>query len=889
MAAEDWEQIKQVFTAALSVAADRRERFLAEACAGRDDLRGAVTELLSAHYEVSSTFLEPASVRFDAAWLFRTGDRVAGRFSILRAIARGAMGEVYEARDDRLQLRIAIKALRPQLVGDPHTAERFRREVLVTRDIAHEGLCRIFDLIEHPIGPGTTLPEGTVVPCLTMQLLEGQSLEEHLAPRRPMAPAEALPLLHQIADALDVLHDRGIVHRDLKPSNVMLVSSGAEWRAVLTDFGLAKPLDESLFETQSAVHGGAPFFMAPELFRGDRPSRASDIYAFGLLADELVTRERAFSADSLHGLMMQKLQGRPTRPSERAEWLPRVWDEVILQCLDPDPQQRFGRSSDVCRALDPDAARGRAESRRDKLRWPGKGWRYKATAVGISVAGLAGAVIVTGPSPVSEPQSVIVLPFTNLTGDRLNDYLAAGTQGELFRRLNRVEGLRVYAPRDPAAPIDPLREATYALKGHVQQAGARLRITVQLSDRGRDVLLWSQNFEGAREQALELEDALAEEAAAAIGRASVRGRTATVRTLLASVGLPFGNWSAVPKPNTDNAAAFDVYMRGRYLFEERTLPGALAAAENLRRAIDLDPGFAAPYATLADLQGVLMDLHHAPHNELLATAERYANKAVELDPNLPDAQLSLAAVRQMQSRWTEAEQAFRRAIELHPTFARAHRWFGGMLLQFGRFDECLQLIGRALELDPYDYPSQSAYGLALFYAGRPVEAVVHLERVISRRDQMYPRAVLGQVYASLAGVAGPQQDEYRRRALLQSDAIRAMESEAARSLPSGAQAPRTEYADFVGALAWSFRGDLGSAQPFVDRLESGRALRRVSPSILARVYAVQGRTEEALGALEEAAEQGDRELMYLSVSPMYERVRSEPRFRALVQRMQLAR
>jgi len=892
MTPDDWERIKHVFSGALSVPADVREVYVLEACGGRADLRDAVTNLLAAHNEASNTFLEPAGILFDAPWLFRGGDRVAGRFTVIRTIARGAMGEVYEAHDDRLRLRVALKALRPQLVGDPQTAERFRREVLVTRDIAHDGLCRIFDLIEHPIGPGTGLPDGTLVPCLTMQLLEGQSLEDYLKARRPLRPAEAFPLLMQIAEALDMLHDHGIVHRDLKPSNVMLVLRGHERRAVLTDFGLAKPLDESLFETQSSVQGGAPFFMAPELFKGERPSLASDVYAFGLLIDELVTKRRAFSADSLHGLMLQKLQEGPARPSERSDGLPRSWDHAILRCLATDPKERFQRATDVCLALDPTRSTTR-DWRPDWLRAVGRsrGWaiararglKYAAIA-GAGAVGVAAALAVTSPDPPGV-QSVIVLPFDNLTGDKAIDYLAVGTAGELGRRLSRVPGFLVHAARDASAPFDPALKAAYSLRGHVQQPGDTLRITVMLTDETRGALIWSNNYEGSRERALQLEDTLADEAAAALGRATVRVREGTMAALFSLVPFLRSAAPQVPGGGTTNPEAYDAYMRGRYLAELQTLPDTLSAIKLLKHATELDPGFAAPYALLSNTQQALMNLHYRPHDELLRQAEAYAEQAVALDANLPDGQLSLASVRQMQSRWDEAEAGFKKALALHDKYSHAYRWYAGMLLQFGRHDEALRLAARAIELDPYDVAAQQFLGLALFYSDRPEEAARQLERVVVRRDVLHPHLILGQVYALLAGRPGPQQATYLQKALEQAAVLRQKElADVEEGKP-----PRTEFADFVAALAWSFHGDPALARPFVRRLEAERAAGRTSPSILARIYAVQGRTGEALDALEASAAQHDRELMYLSVSPLYVHIRDEPRFLALVDQMHLPR
>ena len=209
------EQIKTIFEAALNLAESDREAYLESACGSNAELRRTVSELLANHLEASE-FLE--DVAFPMRHVFGEGEVVAGRFRIARFISSGGMGEVYEAYDQKLRLRLALKTLRPEFAANPLHLEHFQREILVAREVAHESLCRVFDLIEHR-------PEGTdlVVPCLTMQLLDGETLVSYLKEHKPLAIDEALRLVRQIAGAIETLHDNGLIHRDLKPSNVMVV------------------------------------------------------------------------------------------------------------------------------------------------------------------------------------------------------------------------------------------------------------------------------------------------------------------------------------------------------------------------------------------------------------------------------------------------------------------------------------------------------------------------------------------------------------------------------------------------------------------------------------------------------------------------------------------
>jgi serine/threonine protein kinase/tetratricopeptide (TPR) repeat protein len=866
----DWEAVKQVFEGARDLDGPAREAYVARACAGAPERAARVRSLLEADAQATGTFLSPSRLGLRPAWLFSEGTRVGGRFRIVRPIARGAMGEVYEAEDERLRLRVALKTLRPELLSDPESIERFRREVLITRDIPHEHICRVFDLVEHTLPADDAFPDGAVLPCLTMQLLQGESLETWGERHRPASPAEVLPLIEQIASALQSLHDAGIVHRDLKPSNVMLVEDGARPRAVLTDFGLARPIEARVFETQRAVHGGAPYFMAPELLRGERPSPASDIYALGLLVDELVTERPAFTSGALTGLLLQKLQEGPEPPIRRAPGLPEAWDRAILWCLVADPRQR----PPDARAF-VDVLSGRATAPAVPAVAARRRRRLPQVATG-AVAVLTGSALAFTAPMAPPPSSLLVMPFANETGNREYDYLASQAGAGFAKRLEQMPDLLVFLSRERNPTVARDKQAQFMLSGQLRQKGTGLRVVAQVSTGTRDRVLLSREYDLRDTQLLPVETALATDTVDVMRRT----RRAASPGWLARIG--FRDWlgspgrATTPPQGTSNAEAYDMYQRARALAEERTL-GPVRAAEALYlKAAEKDPQFAAPHAALADLQAILMELQVAPHDVLLREAEAHAARAVSLAPDLADAHLSFAAVLQMQGQWEEAEREFKRSLELHPKFARAHRWYAGLLLQFNRLAESYALFERGLALDPYDIPSQSAYGLALFYGRRPADAARHLEGLLAQRDFMPGHLVLGQSYAYLGGHAAEGREDYLQRALRESARLHAYRTDAAQ-----------HYGDLVGGLAWSYHRNPEQAAPYIERLVQAWRTGGKSSSYAARVLAVQGRAEEAMEALLEAERHNDRELMYLAVSPHYDALRNRTDFAELLKRLGL--
>ncbi len=903
MTAAEWERIKALFDAALSISAERRLSWLQETCAGTPELAATVAQLLRNYDEGSLANFCTA----DAGPPFATGDLVAGRFQILRLIARGGMGEVYEAIDNKLHgLRVALKTLRLGLATERQAHDRFKREVWVIREIPHEGLCQMFDLVEHR----SVNPDGTevVIPCLTMQLLEGESLKDYLGRHRPLSTAEALPLLRQVAHALQAMHDKAVVHRDLKPSNIMLVprKDGAGLRVILIDFGLSKRLNaNAVWETRTEQgQAGAPYFMAPEVLNGEKGGIPADVYAFGLLIDEMVTRSPAFPSNSVEELYWRKLRKPPVPPSERSDRLPPHWERAILACLHPDPAHRSRSVLTVLHAIEsPGSPTGAGETttrsylkaslRRVAQRTHVSRRVWIGAAAGAAAASAVSAVGIFATPEPPFASSILIFPFQNLTKTPEYNHICIGTVDELMRRLTYLPGLSVYpVPKSWTPDPSAIKKARFSLQGSLQQSADKVRLSVRLTENDGGAVVWTETFDRTLTDPLALESEIAERTVDGMRRRVAESSSLLSRFRVvsaASFGRPFrrilGTDLLLPSQATRDNVAFEEYQRGCELCQTRTLPAALEAMNRFQRAIDSDPAFALAYAALADVHPILLNYNYAPTLQLLSDALRYSEKGVELNQSLPECHTARAAARQNLWDWEESHSSYRVAIEKHPKFARAHHWYAGLIHQFGRFDEALERARTGLELNPFDYPAQSNYGLYLWNAGRLKEAAEQLESVIEKSDLVYAHNVLGQVYAALTA-SSPKGEgtEYFVRSLGEAAAVHLRDIEAA----GGADPGYLKWSDLIFTQAHAARGDYASAEHFVKRLERGFHAGKISASALAWAYAAVDNRNRTLDLLEEGLEQREREMLNIRVIPLFRSLHGDRRFQRILQRMKLA-
>jgi Tol biopolymer transport system component len=359
MTPKRWERIKTLYDNALQRDAADRAEFLRQACEGDEDLRRMVEQLLSNLGEAGS-FLATVPCagpnwnvprREGKPRLLAADQVLADRFRIVRFLGEGGMGEVYEARDLELGAGLALKTIRQEIASEPSILQQFKEEVHRSRQITHPNVCRIYDL------NSTRLPSGEDIWFFTMELLAGETLAQRIRRTGALTPGEALPIICQICDGLAAAHRIGIVHRDLKPANVILVplESGSEYRAVITDFGLAAyyGATASIASLQGNPQiAGTPNYMAPEVLQGKPATPASDVYSLGVVMYEMTTATYPFEGESPFAVVAQRLTEPPIPPRVRLPKYDPRWESVVLRCLARDPKSRFHDSIELCRALE---------------------------------------------------------------------------------------------------------------------------------------------------------------------------------------------------------------------------------------------------------------------------------------------------------------------------------------------------------------------------------------------------------------------------------------------------------------------------------------------------------------------------------------------------------
>jgi len=597
----EWARLKELFQAALELEPATRLGFLERECPS-SELRSAVDRLLLAHEEAGS-FLDGNALSagetatLQETPLFASGQLFADRFRIVSFLARGGMGEVYEAVDLELNDRVAIKTIRTEIARHPEALARFKREVHLAQQVTHPNTCRIFDLFRHR-GPTAD------VVFVSMELLSGKTLAEHLHEVGRISPNEALPILRQITSALGAAHAVGILHRDLKPANIMLEHDREGGiRAVITDFGLAWSLDshtDAPLTRRGQPAFGTLEYMSPEQIEGKDLTPASDLYTLGLLIYQMITGMRAFDSDAPIFSALRRLSEAPPLPSQVIPGLDRRWDKLVSGCLECNPALRFQSAQQVAAVLDGNKA-ALPRPLKPAPSWPTRFWKPAAyllvACVVLVSAGLLYRYWRHRPTPASQV-TIILADFINTTGEPIFDHtlnvaLLAKLQQSPFLNLMSESKVRL-ALRYMGLPMQERLTQTVARQVCQREDGqVVLQGTIAAESRGYNLSLKafecrSGKMIASRESSAEVRGS----ALAALDQAADAIRTDLGESLesIHKYDVPLEDAS------TPSLEALTAYSQGLQLSNEQ---GQVAAEPYFRHAAEVDPGFAIAQARLS--------------------------------------------------------------------------------------------------------------------------------------------------------------------------------------------------------------------------------------------------------------------------------------------------
>src|SRR5271165_1044393 len=626
---DNWEAVKALFEAALEENAADRSSFLKERCSD-PSVCAEVERLLAEHDEAASFLSTPALANAlpDPAATTQqlsASQVLASRFRILRFIAGGGMGEVYEAEDLELREHVAVKTIKPEILVQPNAMARFKREVHLARKVTHPNVCRIFDLFRHKPERGGAQDE---IVFISMELLRGKTLGTRLKENGRMSLREALPLIGQMASALAAAHDVGIVHRDFKPGNVVLVPTPGQSgeRAVVTDFGLAlRPLASDEGVSLSTGQGilGTPAYMAPEQLEGLAATNASDIYALGLVIFEMLTGQKPFViGDNQLFSALKRLTEAPIPLRRFAPDLSPACESVILRCLPRDPAERFSSPHEVSAALLENSPQ---QATTQSVALP---LRRLATAkiVGPAVVLVFAVLVAAGVyewralRPKVEP-AVVVAGFKNSSGDPAFDWLATDLSETLTADLGASTGIKT-VPTDelarvrtelsipPAQNLDSenlseIRQAlgaNYVLLGSysidAQSPGKGLTLDLHLEDSAGNALGTFHRTGNETEYSKLVTEISAE----------VLGKLGTAR-------LPEGEVSQLQHLYPNSPEGRKLYFEALDKLRSMDAPAAL---DLLKKAAQQDPSNVAIHSALADTWSQLKHDHEAADEARIA-------------------------------------------------------------------------------------------------------------------------------------------------------------------------------------------------------------------------------------------------------------------------------
>ncbi len=769
---------------------------------------------------------------------------VATSYQIQRELGRGGMAVVYLAHDLRHDRLVAIKALEPRLavlLG----RERFLREIRIAAKLQHPHIVPVHDSGAYEYGPES------VGLYYVMPYVEGESLRARLAREGRLPIPYAVRVAREVAEALACAHAHGVLHRDIKPENILL----SQGHAQVADFGIAKPLapaeggsgaQTSVTETGLVI--GTAAYMSPEQASGERALDArTDLYSLGCVLYEMLVGHPPFSGVTPQAALVSRLTSDPPTARSLRPELPAGLDAALSRALARDPRARFGTAGELEQALSDamDQAPRTSAAAGGATVWlpvrAGTGsrrvWLGVMAAIGFLI--IAGGVAALWRSRMrtglhagtAGPIALAVLPFHMLGGSGQTSPLAVGVPDAIISRLAEARRLRLrptsailrYAGRDlDLSSVGRELAVDYLLTGTVQDAGDRLRVSVQLVRAGDGAPLWGTHYDLGRQDLLTLQDSIAER----------------VSGILA-VRMTAAEQERVYRRYTSNGAAYEAFLRGRAELARLSEPGARAAVSAFEQSLAFDSNYALAHAGLAMASA---DMHlrfatGAEVNEWGERARREAARALALDSNVAEAHLAQAAVyRKSEFDWDATIRESRRALALNPSLDLPHYFIAGAYYHLGLLERAEAELRDAASADPTNRNEQlRTRGVLAFFRGDFTNAVRLFEEQRRESGSSVSDSYLVQAYWFVG-------DTTHALALIDS-LIRSA------SAPATARA-RASLASFLAAREGR------RALALLDTLETAAYMDHHVAYSMAAAYAQLGRLEKARSWLRRSLETG---------------------------------
>jgi serine/threonine protein kinase/Tfp pilus assembly protein PilF len=686
---------------------------------------------------------------------FASGQKVFGRYMLIKVLGRGGMGIVWLARDEELERDVALKFLPDLMVHDRALFDQLRREAKRCLELTHPHIVRIHDFVHDERSGG-----------ISMEYIDGETLSNLRSEkeRRVFEPDEIATWISQLCDALDYAHNRAkVIHCDLKPANLMVNQRGD---LKISDFGIARSLGDSVTRlTTEQGRSGTLVYMSPQQLNGERCTHLDDIYSLGATVYELATSKPPFYSGNIDRQICERVA--PSMTERRKELdiepalVPKIWEDAIAACLAKDPSRRPQSAAEVAQRLHLTAAQAATRVA------PGKVSRKGLLASGItavSVLALAGLYFgmlkrqskPVSPAPAIPEKSIAVLPFENRSEEKANAYFADGIQDEILTRLSKIADLKVIsrtstqhyksAPENLSEIARQLGVA-HILEGSVQKSGDAVRVNVQLIRAANDSHLWADTFDRKLTDIFSVESEVAKAIADQL-RARISGREEQVINA---------------KP-TDNPEAYDAYLRGLAynLKTQTTSANSLGAQKYFREAVQLDPKFALAWALLSIVEArgyIAQNLQ--PTLALREEARQAAETALSLQPNLGEAILAKGFYHYACLKdYDTAVRYFEQARQFLPNSSQVPAALAKVTRRQGKWDQSEEYFNEAERLDPRDAYLLGEHAYSYISLRRFPEALRKLEQVLD----ITPEDV--DAFALKASIAQAEGDLIRASALL---------------------------------------------------------------------------------------------------------------------------